>query len=96
MKNNNQICWLLTKVQLADGSNQGFKTFQQFLDAKQYSRNGILRYEKIFGHNYVSTGGEDTTKVWKIDSLKPEQNGRTNDLIVADLNRRIKADTIIL
>ena len=37
--------------------------FQQFLDAKQYSRNGILRYEKIFGRNFVSTGGEDTTKV---------------------------------
>jgi phosphoethanolamine N-methyltransferase len=27
----------------------------------QYSRNGILRYEKIFGDGYVSTGGPETT-----------------------------------
>ncbi|MGE3822499.1 MAG: methyltransferase domain-containing protein [Isosphaeraceae bacterium] len=27
----------------------------------QYSRTGILRYEKIFGHGYVSTGGPATT-----------------------------------
>jgi phosphoethanolamine N-methyltransferase len=28
----------------------------------QYSRTGILRYEKIFGHGYVSTGGHATTE----------------------------------
>ncbi len=28
----------------------------------QYSRTGILRYEKIFGHGYVSTGGPETTE----------------------------------
>lgn len=27
----------------------------------QYSRNGILRYEKIFGPGYISTGGQETT-----------------------------------
>lgn len=27
----------------------------------QYSRTGILRYEKIFGAHYVSTGGPETT-----------------------------------
>jgi len=27
----------------------------------QYSRNSILRYEKIFGDNYISTGGAETT-----------------------------------
>lgn len=27
----------------------------------QYSRTGILRYEKIFGHGYISTGGPATT-----------------------------------
>src|SRR5690349_12865995 len=27
----------------------------------QYSRAGILRYEKIFGDGYVSTGGPETT-----------------------------------
>jgi len=35
--------------------------FQKFLDTNQYSQNGILRYEKIFGPNYVSVGGESTT-----------------------------------
>jgi len=28
----------------------------------QYSRTGILRYEKIFGDGYVSTGGHETTE----------------------------------
>jgi len=27
----------------------------------QYTRTGILRYEKIFGHGYISTGGPATT-----------------------------------
>ena len=28
----------------------------------QYSRTGILRYEKIFGEGYISTGGHSTTE----------------------------------
>ena len=36
--------------------------FQKFLDQQQYSRNGILRYEKIFGEDFVSTGGVTTTR----------------------------------
>jgi len=60
--NTNQICWLFTKVKFDHGHNHGFQTFQQFLDAKQYSRNGILRYEKIFGRHFVSTGGKGTTE----------------------------------
>ncbi len=28
----------------------------------QYSRTGILRYEKIFGEGYISTGGHETTE----------------------------------
>merc|ERR1712116_13041 len=35
---------------------------QDFLNAGQYKRNGILRYEKVFGHTFVSTGGLTTTK----------------------------------
>jgi hypothetical protein len=35
----------------------------EFLDHGQYSRNGILRYERIFGKTFVSTGGVQTTKV---------------------------------
>jgi phosphoethanolamine N-methyltransferase len=36
---------------------------QKFLDENQYTKNGILRYEKVFGAGFVSTGGIDTTKV---------------------------------
>lgn len=66
MKNNpNQICWLLEKVTRSSNSQNGFKTFQQFLDNQQYTKRGILRYEKMFGAGYVSTGGPSTTKVGK-------------------------------
>lgn len=47
-----QICWLWQKV----GSEED-KGFQKFLDNVQYKCNGILRYERIFGQGYVSTGG---------------------------------------
>lgn len=64
MKNNpNQICWLLEKVPRSSDSQNGFSTFQQFLDNQQYTNRGILRYEKMFGAGYVSTGGPSTTKV---------------------------------
>jgi len=55
-------------------NHQGHKTLQEFLDQKQYTRNGILRYEKIFGEGFVSTGGVDTTKVFLESlNLKPGQ-----------------------
>ncbi|XP_074645106.1 uncharacterized protein LOC141914452 [Tubulanus polymorphus] len=57
----NQICFLAKKVRLADDYH-GYKTFMEFLDGQQYTRQGILRYEKIFGHHFVSTGGIETTK----------------------------------
>jgi len=43
--------------------NDDHSTLQDFLDQQQYSKNGVLRYEKIFGPGFVSTGGLDTTKV---------------------------------
>lgn len=68
-KNQNQICWLWQKV-----SSQDDKGFQKFLDNVQYKCNGILRYERVFGEGFVSTGGIETTKefVGKLD-LKPGQ-----------------------
>ncbi|XP_071700550.1 phosphoethanolamine N-methyltransferase 2-like [Rutidosis leptorrhynchoides] len=71
VKTQNQICWIWQKVV----SSEDDKGFQQFLDNVQYKSNGILRYERIFGSGYVSTGGIDTTKefVAKLD-LKPGQN----------------------
>ena len=41
----------------------GKTEFRHFLDNQQYQTNGILRYERIFGPGYVSTGGFETTKV---------------------------------
>lgn len=37
-------------------------TTAKFDNNGQYSRTGILRYEKIFGEHYVSTGGHATTE----------------------------------
>ncbi|KAL3574992.1 hypothetical protein D5086_023093, partial [Populus alba] len=64
-----QICWIWQKV-----SSHDDKGFQRFLDNVQYKSNGILRYERVFGQGFVSTGGMETTKefVEKLD-LKPGQ-----------------------
>lgn len=67
--NQNKTSWLWQKVGPEDD-----KGFQQFLDTVQYKAQGILRYERVFGPGYVSTGGLETTKefVAKLD-LKPGQ-----------------------
>jgi len=45
---------------------------QKFLDGNQYSKNGITRYEEIFGKTWVSVGGETTTKEFvELLDLKP-------------------------
>ncbi|MBA0856127.1 hypothetical protein Goshw_023756 [Gossypium schwendimanii] len=65
-----KICWIFQKV-VSDND----KGFQRFLDSVQYKSNSILRYERVFGPGYVSTGGiAETTKefVRKLD-LKPGQ-----------------------
>ena len=31
---------------------------QEFLDNQQYSKAAILKYEAVFGHNFISPGGE--------------------------------------
>ncbi|KAL6518112.1 glycylpeptide N-tetradecanoyltransferase [Orobanche minor] len=68
-KNQNQICWIWQKV-----SSDDDRGFQKFLDTVQYKSSGILRYERVFGHGFVSTGGLDTTRefVAKLE-LKPGQ-----------------------
>lgn len=33
------------------------------LDASQYTRESILKYEKIYGHNFISTGGFESTRI---------------------------------
>ena len=48
---------------------------KEFLDNHQYTKNGVLRYEKIFGKHFISTGGINTTRkfVEKLN-LKKGQN----------------------
>ncbi|MCO5576756.1 hypothetical protein L7F22_030575 [Adiantum nelumboides] len=58
-RNQNQICWLWQKVA---SLGPGEKNFQRFLDTSQYKLDGILRYERIFGDGFVSTGGRETTE----------------------------------
>ncbi|KAG7230393.1 hypothetical protein INR49_024499 [Caranx melampygus] len=36
----------------SSNTQNGFSTFQQFLDNQQYTNRGILRYEKMFGAGY--------------------------------------------
>ncbi|XP_034038071.1 phosphomethylethanolamine N-methyltransferase-like [Thalassophryne amazonica] len=76
LKNNaNQMCWLMEKGLRCSTTRNGFSTFQQFLDNQQYSRRGILRYEKMFGTGYVSTGGPSMTKEFVgLLNMKPGQN----------------------
>ena len=42
---------------------------QEFLNNQQYTKLSILSYEAIYGHNYISPGGENTTDQF-IDKLK--------------------------
>lgn len=58
-KNQNQLTFKWKKVQFTD-SDVG--DFRHFLDNCQYKMRGILRYERIFGAGYVSTGGLHTTE----------------------------------
>ncbi|XP_038981722.1 phosphoethanolamine N-methyltransferase 1-like [Phoenix dactylifera] len=68
-KNQNQICWLWQKVRSTDD-----RGFQRFLDNVQYKSSGILRYERVFGEGFVSTGGIETTKEFAAKlELKPGQ-----------------------
>jgi len=65
LKNNSgQVAWLAQKQLGETKEINGYQTFQEFLDKCQYSINGILRYEKIFGPGYVSTGGKETTETF--------------------------------
>jgi len=43
-------------------SASGENANQEFLDNNQYTINGILRYEWIFGDAFISTGGLETTE----------------------------------
>ena len=65
-----QICWKWRKVVTDEPQRDNFRAF---LDGVQYSRTGILRYERIFGPGFVSTGGLETTKVCRLPSPTSSQ-----------------------
>jgi len=72
--NRNQICWLLHKVRRSEAENGGYKTFQEFLDLEQYTARNIRCYEWIFGRNFISPGGLETTEEFvKLLDLRPGQ-----------------------
>lgn len=73
-QNDGQHIWLLQKTRRPKTAEAEYRTFQEFLDSRQYSRANILRYERIFGRTFISTGGIDTTKdfVTRL-SLQPGQ-----------------------
>ncbi|KAK9826761.1 hypothetical protein WJX81_007185 [Elliptochloris bilobata] len=58
--NQNQVCWKWRKV-VCDAL-PGSVEMRKFLDTQQYSTAGILKYERVFGDGFVSTGGIDTTR----------------------------------
>ena len=61
----------MTTASTADSSDKSTSTYD---NGGQYTRTGILRYEKVFGAGYISTGGHSTTEylISKIeDALKP-------------------------
>jgi len=62
-------------------STQGnyYENFQDFLDEVQYSRQGVARYEWIFGEGYLSTGGLETTQEI-VPLLKLEAGHRVLDV----------------
>ena len=55
------IYHLLTITNRIRLNSENSLTYSQ-LDTTQYTVNGILRYEKVFGYNFVSTGGIKTAQ----------------------------------
>jgi phosphoethanolamine N-methyltransferase len=72
--NRNQICWLLHKELKSESETGGYKTFQEFLDQQQYTTNNIRIYEWVFGRDFISPGGLETTEEFvQMLNLQPRQ-----------------------
>jgi phosphoethanolamine N-methyltransferase len=72
------VSFLFQKTKLEDF--HGFKTLREFMDHKQYSRKGVLTYEKIFGDGFVSTGGLTTTSRFFEQYVRPTPGQRILDV----------------
>lgn len=58
-QNQNQVCWKWKKV--STPSNPSSNDLRYFLD-RQYSTEGISKYQMMFGNGFVSPGGIQTTE----------------------------------
>lgn len=65
---------------------------QKFLDENQYTVNGILRYEKVFGEGFISTGGLETTEV----SLSQKMNEKYSTMLTSMLTSMLTCLTVML
>lgn len=59
-QNQNQVCWKWRKTS-APGKTSSSNDLRYFLD-KQYSIEGIYKYQMMFGDGFVSPGGITTTR----------------------------------
>ncbi|XP_075552919.1 uncharacterized protein LOC142585793 [Dermacentor variabilis] len=72
-----QVCFLAKKMRT--DAVKDFHSFQEFLDQRQYSRNGVRLYEWIFGNTFVSTGGLSTTE-WGVKKAGVKDGDRILDV----------------
>ena len=71
-QNQNQVCWKWTKV---IGPTAEANAPRHFLDGKQYTEEGIAKYQLMFGDGFVSPGGVATTAEFaKLLQLSEDQN----------------------
>ena len=75
--NGNQVCFLFRKVRLEN--YHGFKTMKEFFDHKQYTTKSILRYEKIYGKGYITTGGSEQCQIFT-EKLNLKENMKLLDV----------------
>lgn len=71
-QNQNQVCWKWRKVV---GPTAEANAPRHFLDGKQYTEEGIAKYQLMFGDGFVSPGGVATTAEFaKLLQLSADQN----------------------
>ena len=54
-------------------------TSQQMLDANQYATDSILKYEQVYGEDFVSPGGKEMAREF-IEKLKLQPNSKVLDV----------------
>ena len=71
-QNQNQVCWKWRKVSAPSATANDLR---HFLDRKQYTNEGISKYQMIIGDGFVSPGGIETTEEFsKLLEVKTDDN----------------------